>query len=322
VSRSPAQDLKGEGWYLLMTAATDEAARAGHGEVDVDHVLLALLVTGGASTTLLSRAGLRLAAARAALAEVQREDLSSLGVTTPVPPPPAGHTYGVGTAALPWSDRARRALTPLTEGPSDTAVLAAILSDEHGPARRLLEQAEIAATAVLAAALAPVDPAGADRAAPDGSRHWTSSHTRAVAVPRADLWRVVRDPRRRPEWDDSVAGVQIRDARCFETLDAVAGTLAGPGRPIDDPGLVSTHRVTELTEGRLVEWETRYPHRGHTDWLRVELEDDGTGSRLTLRHAFGSPRGFLRLFSRFYAWTTTRRLMLLAQAIAQTASAD
>ena len=320
MSSSPAHDLTGAGWYLLMTAATDEAARAGHGEVDVDHVLLALLVTGGASTTLLSRAGLRLAAARAALVAVQREDLSSLGITTPVPPPRAGHTYGVGTAALPWSDRARGALTPLTEGSPDTGVLAAVLSDEHGPARRLLEQAGIDASAVLAAALAPADSAPAADT-PDGSRDWTSSHTRAVAVPRADLWRVVRDPRRRPEWDDSVASVQVRDERRFETLDALARTLAAPGQPIEDPGLVSTHLVTDVTEGRLVEWETRYPHRGHTDWLRVELEDDGTGSRLTLRHAFSPPRGILRLFSRFYAWTTTRRLKLLAQAIAQTASA-
>jgi hypothetical protein len=67
---------RGEEWYLLMTAATDEAARAGHGEVDVDHVLLALLVTGGASAGVLADAGLQLGAARTALAEVQWADLA------------------------------------------------------------------------------------------------------------------------------------------------------------------------------------------------------------------------------------------------------
>jgi hypothetical protein len=319
---SATNEPKGERWLLLVTAANDEAARAGHGAVDVDHLLLALLVSGGAATQILSRAGLDLATARTALVEVQRQDLSSLGVSTPVPPALARHTYGVATAALPWSGRARRALaTSIEEGP-DTKVLRAVLDDAHGPARRLLEQAGIDASAVLTAALAPGHPAGPGSLAPEGSRNWTSSHTRTVAVPRTDLWRVVRDPRRRPEWDDSVASVQVRDERSFQTLDVLARTLAGPDRPIEDPGLVSTHLVTDRQEGRLVEWETRYPHRGHTEWFRVELEDDGAGSRLTLRSAFSPPRGFLGLFSRCYAWTTTRRLKLLAQAIAQTASTE
>ena len=76
---NPAKERRGERWYLLTTAATDEAARAGHGEVDVDHVLLALLVSGGVSTRILSLAGLDLAAARTALVDVQQRDLASLG---------------------------------------------------------------------------------------------------------------------------------------------------------------------------------------------------------------------------------------------------
>ena len=315
---SPAHTMRGEAWHLLMTATTDEAARVGHGEVDVDHLLLALLVSGGASAAVLSEAGLRLADARTALAEVQRADLADTGVMTPVPPALAGHTFGVGTAALPWSDRARTALARMTDEGPDTRVLAAVLSDEHSPARRLLEQAGIDATAVRAAAVLATARATAPAGTPaprDGSRAWTSSHTRTVAVPRADLWRAVGDPRRRPEWDDDAAEVRVLDDDSFESLDALARTLDRP----DDPGLVATHRVTGRVEGRMIEWEARFP-TGHTEWLRVELADDGTGSRLTLRHAFSRPCGVLRLTSRFYAWTSTRRLKLLAQAIAQTAA--
>ncbi len=310
-------ELKGKAWYLLMTAATDEAARLGHGDVDVDHVLLALLVTGGRSTGVLSRAGLDLSAARTAMAEVQRQDLASLGVPVPVPPPLAGRAPGVGTAALPWSDRARRALAPLPDGGPDTAVLVAVLSDEGSPARRLLEQAGVDADGVLAAALVaggPADP-GPDREADARAR--TTTHTRTVAVPRADLWAVVSDPRRRPDWDDSVAVVRSLDDGSFETLDALARTLAAPGEPIEDPGLVSRHHVTARDDGRLIEWETRYPRRGHTEWLRVELEDAGTGTRLTIRHAFSRTAGLRRLLSAVYAWTTRLRLKLLAKAIAQ-----
>jgi hypothetical protein len=210
----------------------------------------------------------------------------------------------------------------MTEGEPDTVVLAAVLADEYSPARRLLEQAGPDASAVLATARTAADSGRPDSAAGDGSRHWTSDHTGTVAVPRADLWRVVSDPRRRVEWDDTVAGVQVVDDRSFRTLDALARTLARPGRPVEDPGLMSTHVVTEMEEGRLVEWEVRFPRRGHVEWLRVELADDEAGSRLTLRHAFSRSRGTLRLFSRLYAWTTSKRLRVLAQAIAQTASAD
>jgi hypothetical protein len=316
---STANELKGERWLLLVTAANDEAARAGHGTVDVDHVLLALLVSGGPSTRILARAGLDLATARTALAEIQRQDLSSLGVSTPLPPPLATHSYGVATAALPWSDRARRALQPMTEGEPDTLVLETVLADEHGPARRLLEQAGADADAVLAAARAAAGSSGPHPAG-NTSRGWSSDHTGIVAVPRADLWRLVSDPRRRGEWDDSVARVQVLDDRSFRTLDALAGTLARPGRPLEDPGLMSTHVVTDTEDGRLVEWEVRFPRRGHTEWLRIELADDDAGSRLTLRHAFRRSRGNLRLFSRLYAWTTRKRLRVLAQAIAQAAA--
>ncbi len=175
-----------------------------------------------------------------------------------------------------------------------------------GPARRLVARAGIA----TAGAATPTA----------ASRNWTSSHTRTVAVPRAELWRLLTDPHRRREWDDSVARVRVLDDGSFETLDAVAVTLARPGEPVEDPGLVSTHRVVARAEGRLLEWETRYPNRGHTEWLRVELEDAGTGTRLTIRHAFSRTAGLRRLLSGVYAWTTRLRLKLLAQAIAQAAS--
>ncbi len=237
-----------------------------------------------------------------------------------MPPPLPTHTYGVATAALPWSDRARRALQPMTEGEPDALVLAALLADEQGPARRLLEQAGLDTGAVLATARTVAGSGGPHSVAGDDSRAWTSAHTSTVAVPRIDLWRVVRDPRRRVEWDDTVARVQVLDDRSFRTLDALSGTLAGPGRPVEDPGLMSTHVVTETEEGRLIEWEARFPSRGHTEWLRVEIEDDGAGSRLTLRHAFSRPQGTFRLFSRLYAWTTHKRLKVLSQAIAQAAA--
>lgn len=305
--------------YSVLLAADEEAARAGHAEVDVDHLLLGLLATGGTAARALSAAGLDLGAARRAQVAVQQEDLAALGVTADVPPPASGRTYATGTAGLRWSDRARRALAELPDSASDTGLLTAVLADEQGPARRLLARAGIDAAAVLAAARAADEQAEPEPTAA-GPAGWTAVHDQAVAVPRADVWRVVADPQRRPEWDDSVALVRRVHGRSFEALDALARTLAPAGEPVADPGLVSTHVLTAVEEGRLLEWEVRYPARGHTEWLRVELADDGAGCRVTLRHRDGAARGWARLLAPLAAWSMRARLRLLTQAVASTAA--
>jgi hypothetical protein len=313
---STAAGSRGRAYYVLL-AADEEAARAGHAEVDVDHLLLGLLATGGAAGQALSAAGLQLGAARRALVAVQQTDLAALGVTTPVPGPATGRTYAAGTAGLRWSDRARRALADLPDDAPDTRLLTVLLADEQGPARRLLARAGVDAAAVLAAADAVEPPVEADPL-PEGG--WTAAHAQTVAVPRADVWRVVGDPARRPEWDDSVARVQRVHGRSFEALDALARTLSRTAEPVADPGLVSTHVLTAVDEGRLLEWEVRYPARGHTEWLRVELDDDGAGCRITLRHRDPPARGWVRLVAPLARWSMRARLRLLSQAIASTAA--
>jgi hypothetical protein len=309
---------RGQAYYVLL-AADEEAARAGHAEVDVNHLLLGLLVAGGPSARVLSAAGLQLTTAREAQVAVQQADLTALGVTATVPPGARGRTYAAGTAGLRWSDRARRALADLPDGAPDTRLLAALLADDRGPARRLLDRAGVDAAAVLAAI-------GAGRAdldrvsSPEDRGGWTATHTQTVAVARGDVWAVVADPHRRPEWDDTVDRVRRVHGRSFEALDALARTLSRSGEPVEDPGLVSTHVLTAVEEGRLLEWEVRYPSRGHTEWLRVELADDDAGCRIELRHRDGAVRSRLRPLAALGAWSMRSRLRLLTQAIAQTAA--
>lgn len=307
--------------YFLLAAAADEATRAGHGTVDTDHVLLALLVTGGASTTLLSDAGLDLGTARAALATVQQQDLAALGVTATLLPPTNGQAAAAWDAVLPWAERARRAVGALPPGAPDTPVLTTVLADEHGPAHRLLQQAGVDAAAVRAAASAaattPIRPATAPDAAP-----WTAAHSHTVAVPRGAVWAVVSDPRRRPEWDHGVLRVRVLDDRSFTALDAAARAVSRTGPGTDDPGLTSTHELVTVVEGHLLEEEVRHPNRGHTEWFSIELADDGAGTRLTLRHRAGPRRGLLRLTARLARATARNRLRLLAQSIAQATTSE
>ncbi|WP_369131950.1 Clp protease N-terminal domain-containing protein [Modestobacter sp. I12A-02662] len=312
-----AAGSRGQAYYVLL-AADEEAARAGHAEVDVHHLLLGLLVTGGASARVLSAAGLQLGGAREAQVAVQQADLAALGVTATVPPVPRSRTYAAGTAGLRWSDRARRALADLPDGAPDTRLLTALLADGRGPARRLLDRAGVDAAAVLAA-IGTVE-ADVDRVGPPEGG-WTATHAQTVAVPRADVWAVVADPHRRPDWDDTVERVRRVHGRSFEALDAIARTLSRTGEPVEDPGLISTHVLTAVEEGRVLEWEVRYPARGHTEWLRVELADDGAGCRIGLRHRNGAVGSRLRPLAALGAWSMRARLRLLTQAVAQTAAA-
>lgn len=174
--------------YLLLIAAAEEAARAGHAAVDVEHLFLGLLVSGGTSTPLLTATGIDLAAARRAVRELQRLDLGSLGISFEVPVGPDRDRFGDGTEDLPLTEPARRAVRRQSTKHTDAAVLEALLVDQRGAVRRLLEHMGVDAETVRErAAQAAVRRTGAERTrraggrtAEDGGR-WSGRSTTRTA---------------------------------------------------------------------------------------------------------------------------------------------
>lgn len=206
----------------LRAAANVEAVRLGHPEVDMEHLLLALLVTGGPSARLLLDAGVTLDRGRQAVAEVQQRELSDIGVNLLLPPPGQAR-YDASALPLPLSGRARELDDRLPFVVDDQALLTALIDDEGGRVRRLLTQVGVDPDALRQAAsiddCAPSAEAGGhtglpgcvqpglqsigvepDSAMPPEPGWLYAVHSQDIPVPADRVWALVSDPERRAEW--------------------------------------------------------------------------------------------------------------------------
>lgn len=303
--------------WLLMLAANDEALRAGHSHVDVDHVLLGLLTGDGESAGQLRAAGLTLDAARTAMAQLAREDLATIGLADegwPVGPPDR-----YAAEILPFTARAEAAVKALTREAPDTVVLDAVLATPDGLPARLLRQAGIDPARL--SSVRPPDAADA----PEESE-WVARVDYVAPVPIERLWALLDDPLRRPEWDEDVAEVRRVDGTTFEGTPRMERDQPLVSRAFGFAGSRTTYRTTQRTDGRSVDWEITVPGRRgglrarhpSTERLHVELHPEGPGStRITL--ATWSPPRPGRLQVPGLAGMQRARLRLLGQALAQAA---
>jgi uncharacterized protein YndB with AHSA1/START domain len=94
-----------------------------------------------------------------------------------------------------------------------------------------------------------------------------------TTAPPSDLWRVVIDVERWPEWTPSMRSVTRTDR----------GPLTvGSEARVRQPGLpAATWRVSELDAGRAFTWQTSSP--GVTTVAEHVVDPSATGSELTLR---------------------------------------
>lgn len=298
---------------LVLTAANTEALRAGHAQIDADHLLLALLVLDGDAAAGLVAAGVSLDAAREALAGVERDDVLALGL-------------GAELADASWlpavTSPASAPLLPLAptvndvgahyrlRQESDLWLLARLIEDPQGPAARLLRRLGVDGTAVVAAR-----PKAADRPT------WSRSTRIELTVPVAAtaLWRIVDDPTRRPEWDREAGEVEVIDERTFVVTPRLVleSNTTGLGSWLAEK--VVTFRVIDQSPGTFVEWELTYPRRPaqrpYLERQSVELTPVEGGTRLTLAES-GSQSRF-GLVRRWFAATGRRELRQLAQALSQ-----
>ncbi len=298
--------------WLLQAAATQEATRLGHAAVDTDHLLAALLVTGGPAAQRLRTAGLDLAGVRRASAELDRADLAAVGLADAVDPgatPPDG--YARETGSLPLTPRAKAAAKALR--PYDEPAFLRALAAGGGPAARILAEHALpdpVSTSEGGSMVAPVI-----GGVGGGVTGWATC-VREVAVPPAQVWAVLDDPWTRPTWDNDVASI------ASVTDD---GFVAVPGLVRDAPRLMrraadlhTLYAIEERVEGSVLAWRMTC-RTGFVEHVRVTVTDAGTGSLLTLSW---SPE--LRLRHRPAARMLTRmartQLQLMAQGLAQAAA--
>lgn len=268
----------------ISIAAKEEASRYDLPQVDVDHLLLALLVGGGSAGELLRGQGLTLDAARRATEQVRAQHVARLGIVVPAvqPRPIRDPSFG----EIDWT---RRALN-VVRGNDDRGELGLLTRLLDEPSRLVVEVLAEAGVdrGALAAALA--DPRTAAGAAPVAvsDPDWPGvTRTGFAPAPVAEVWALVSDLARRAEWDDTVRSVQPVGPDVWE----IELTSSRPdGRPARRrPGYTRAHHRRIAYElDQLVEWEItlpdlRKPWPGrHRLRIRLRPATGGTALELTL----------------------------------------
>lgn len=283
----------------LSVAAKEEYQRAGHPAIDVEHLLLALLVVGGASGRALAEQGVTLASAREAGERVHADLLRSLGIelttsaATDLAPDPL-------LADTRWSARALVVMREDALAHDDRGLLLALLDEPSGHVREILGLLDVDESALRAslargpqAEAASQSPAGAgagavagtgtataaedaglgdvDRAArageslsatadPAAGESWQDvTWTGHVPAAPEAVWALVSDPSRRLEWEGAFS-----EAVTVAEDGAVVTTTRerradGKGRAVA-PGLRRTrHTLVAIEPGVRLTWELDWP---------------------------------------------------------------
>ncbi|SDD34628.1 Clp protease N-terminal domain-containing protein [Auraticoccus monumenti] len=273
----------------ISLVASEEARRLGHPEVDVEHVLLALLLTDGRAGAVLRSCGVMLAAARTAVETEHVELVARLGVTSPRVPP---QELREG-AGLDWSERALGVMRGIKDWSDDLGLLNALLDEPSGFVGRVVARLGVEEDVLRAGLDDGVDPPPVDPLSEDLS--WVS-HTHIGFVPAApqEVWTLVADPLRRPEWDILAISVEaVGEGRW--RVETTSGRPERRRPAAEDPPTTMDLVELERHPGSHVEWDTSWQgRRGRTtrQRLRVVVLPTTGGTRVVLRLASRQRRGW------------------------------
>ncbi|WP_299034758.1 Clp protease N-terminal domain-containing protein [uncultured Pseudokineococcus sp.] len=269
----------------ISAAAMEEVAELGHPELDVDHLLVGLLVTGGPSASCLVAAGADLPSLRGAVQRLQETDARALGVHAPAPPAVSPDRTARTSAGVPWGSRALAVMRSADHGQDDRALLRALLDDEGRRVERVLAgagvdvedlRASLATTTAAGDPDLPVEVTAALAALGPAHRRTSASTTHEVPVAADAVWALVGDVRRRPEWDPAVTGLSDDDGVLRLVYDSGRTTR-------------SVRVLTERTGPRSVLWREMWHDDEHvTAVLHLAVVPAGAGSRLRVDTATSS----------------------------------
>ncbi|WP_106850280.1 SRPBCC family protein [Blastococcus sp. Marseille-P5729] len=295
---------------VVSAAASDEAARAGSPEMDIDHLLVALAMSGGPAGAILRRHGVSLDSVRAAITAVRDRELSTLGITAtetgPMPQRP------LGDVNLDWSRRAQEVLSGTGGEYDGTGLLRSLLAEPSGTIAQILRELNVDPDAVRA----DIDSAktqglGTDVRYEHRGRHLPTAAEGFAPAPVEQVWELVSDPLRLPEWDSAVQAI----------------SPAGPGKWIGRQdrrklrgGIVEGHQQMQIrvlaseADTHRVIYERTWPSRRRSGDHRVtvELEPVKDGTRVIVHSSVRLASGVRRLLQVFF--TPLGRFMISAQA--------
>lgn len=267
----------------LSNAAGRECALLGDTFVDLPHLFLALLATGGPASRALAQRGLDLESARAAVRRME-------GDVDPDDDDPDTDSIQVDDlhydvqSELPWTDRAGRLGPTPSSVRSDLGLLADLLDDESGIIADLVRSVGIdpvelrADLDTLGEAPEPVededDVLPDDDLVPEAAVSATASIQHFIPEPLERVWSVVSDPRAVVRWLDTPERSRLESGWIETTVErfGTTGSVRLAPSIVEEPS----------PEGARIVWQERHfsdkvdgEPGGYYD-IRLKEADHGT----------------------------------------------
>lgn len=303
----------------LSLVAMEEASRRGRRDADLEDLFLALVLSDQPAGIALRSVGITLDDARAAVDALHAEQLRSVGVD--IDEPDDRRIVFHETRGYEWTPRAidvlKRAGSKGT-GNASSALLE-LLAEPSGLIEDLLDRLNTSAAHVmsaLAAARVPLTSRGESSV-----RYTRGAITGRVEtfVPAGidEVWTLLTDPSRMPEWNPSVGSVERAHENSAPEHGASWLVIAPTVHPDGKPAKVKEsfrRRRMELTEsvpGTRIAWRTSYidAKRSNSNLLTIELTPAPGGTQVGLTMSWTRHRGWrriglwpLRPLQRFLAW--------------------
>ncbi|MBN8204496.1 SRPBCC family protein [Microbacterium esteraromaticum] len=286
----------------LSLSAMEEASRTGHREADLEHLLLALVITDQNAGQALRELGIDIETARRAVQEQHEMQLATLGIETQLPA--AGPIVFHETDGYTWSKRATDLLARSSgKGRSGdaAAVLRELVAEPSGLISDILQRLGTTPAEVTSR----LDRIDAARRTPSPRPKKKGRATMAsetfVPAPVDEVWRFVSDPARVPSWEPSIGEVDTTDHEA--RVDSVWEGRAPEHRPDGRPTKVRPdfrRRTIELVTAQRPEravWRFAYPDAANASPVTTTFDLSATtgGTQVTITLSWSRRPGWRRV---------------------------
>ncbi|PRA09870.1 Clp protease [Arthrobacter sp. MYb211] len=275
--------------HTLSLAAMEEASRIGQRTADIEHLLLALVLSEQSAGQVLRSMGITLESARAAVNEQHSAQLASLGVNSGLPP--QGRIVFHETGGYEWSDRALAVIKRASGGGrrgTAADVLGELMTEPSGMIDQILRRLNTAPDQVIALI--------------DEAQHFTAFKPRhsirpdqrsgsiEAFIPAAveQVWDLLYSPSRIPQWEPTINEIAGNDPlgriHIGERWSARTRTQRPDGKQLRIKPEFQTQDVELVAcrDATLIEWQFTFPEsaRANIKRIRIELEPAAGGTQL------------------------------------------
>lgn len=272
--------------HQLSLAAMEEASRTGERIADLEHLLMALSLSEQPAGQVLRGLGVSLTALREAVAQQRQAELGMLGVE--VMDETERRIVFHETGGYEWSDRAMRVLDKVSAGDGGaSAVLGALLDEPSGRVEQILARLGVTVAEVRDRLAGATDVKSEKVRFTRTDRAIARTSQAFIPASVSEVWALVADPARLPEWDLNIAEIESAGSGPWA---ARTRTRTPDGKELRlGPGLEQQQvELKAWGESSRVEWRFGYPERPdlNTRLVALTLEPAAGGTQVTITFAW------------------------------------